>query len=303
MAEYQRFISYMYAYTQDEKKENVGFAKVEVRGDQQQIQITLKGIPSVEMLNVCGFVRENDQCICILLGRMLTNHGNGQFTFNGKGEALPGSTYRFDQLAGLVVVNQAGQAYATVWDDEPFGLSMFTAPLVVEETAQEAAEQADDSEVVLEAAEVETLVTEGEQQAEETLQEDGISAAMVNHHEERERLWENLKNRYAPITPFSEGEGIECLKALPADLGKLPRQNWMYANNGFVMHGYIQYRYIIFARLADGELILGVPGADTTSERMMAEMFGFGQFKPISREDEQAGALGYWYVPIVGVNK
>jgi hypothetical protein len=33
---------------------------------------------------------------------------------------------------------------------------------------------------------------------------------------------------------------------------------------------------------------------------MMAEMFGFSQFKPIAREERAAGALGYWCIPISG---
>ena len=33
MAQYQRFLSYLFEYEGDQKKENCGFAKIEIRGD------------------------------------------------------------------------------------------------------------------------------------------------------------------------------------------------------------------------------------------------------------------------------
>ena len=41
MAQYQRFLSYLFEYDKDQKKENCGFAKVEVRGDVQRIYLSV----------------------------------------------------------------------------------------------------------------------------------------------------------------------------------------------------------------------------------------------------------------------
>ena len=43
MAEYRRFISYIYAYEGDMKTKNVGFAKIEARSGQCRISISIKG--------------------------------------------------------------------------------------------------------------------------------------------------------------------------------------------------------------------------------------------------------------------
>ena len=134
MAQYERFLSYLFEYSGDAKGKNCGFAKIEVRGDIKRIQITVKGRTPVELLHVCGFYRENGRCTCVPLGRMMINGGSGQFQYVTTGEWIRGSHISFDQLRGLVLSNpnETGQAYATVWDDEPFGLSMFE-----QETGQE----------------------------------------------------------------------------------------------------------------------------------------------------------------------
>ena len=41
MAQYQRFLSYLFEYEGDQKKENCGFAKIEIRGDVQRIFLSL----------------------------------------------------------------------------------------------------------------------------------------------------------------------------------------------------------------------------------------------------------------------
>ena len=41
MAQYQRFLSYLFEYEGDQKKENCGFAKIEIRGDVQRIFLSV----------------------------------------------------------------------------------------------------------------------------------------------------------------------------------------------------------------------------------------------------------------------
>ena len=59
--------------------------------------------------------------------------------------------------------------------------------------------------------------------------------------------------------------GCEILTIKPQDIGLLPRENWNYGNNSFLLHGYYNYRYLILARIGDEtkgrtRYILGVPG-------------------------------------------
>ena len=39
MAQYQRFLSYLFEYEGDQKKENCGFAKIEIRGMLRKLRI------------------------------------------------------------------------------------------------------------------------------------------------------------------------------------------------------------------------------------------------------------------------
>ena len=49
MAQYQRFLSYLFEYEGDQKKENCGFAKIEIRGDVQRIFLSVKNNEQAEM--------------------------------------------------------------------------------------------------------------------------------------------------------------------------------------------------------------------------------------------------------------
>ena len=62
MAQYQRFLSYLFEYEGDQKKENCGFAKVEIRGDVQRIFLSVKNKEQAEILHVFGFYRTNKGC-------------------------------------------------------------------------------------------------------------------------------------------------------------------------------------------------------------------------------------------------
>ena len=69
MAQYQRFLSYLFEYEGDQKKENCGFAKIEIRGDIQRIFLSVKNNEQAEILHVFGFYRTKDGCDCVPLGR------------------------------------------------------------------------------------------------------------------------------------------------------------------------------------------------------------------------------------------
>ena len=75
MAQYQRFLSYLFEYEGDQKKENCGFAKIEIRGDVQRIFLSVKNNEQAEILHVFGFYHTKDGCDCVPLGRMVVKNG------------------------------------------------------------------------------------------------------------------------------------------------------------------------------------------------------------------------------------
>ena len=57
MAQYQRFLSYLFEYEGDQKKENCGFAKIEIRGDVQRIFLSVKNFACIWLLSYKGWLR------------------------------------------------------------------------------------------------------------------------------------------------------------------------------------------------------------------------------------------------------
>ena len=117
-----------------------------------------------------------------------------------------------------------------------------------------------------------------------------------------ETLWDRLRVTYPKVTAFECADGCEILVIKPQDIGLLPRENWVYGNNSFLLHGYYNYRYLILARLGKsgerGRYILGVPGHYGNNEKYMAAMFGFARFVRPPRQPPRDSRFGYWYTDL-----
>ena len=117
-----------------------------------------------------------------------------------------------------------------------------------------------------------------------------------------ESLWNRLRAAYPKVTAFECADGCEILVIKPQDIGLLPRENWVYVNNSFLLHGYYNYRYLILARLGKpgerGRYILGVPGHYGNNEKYMAAMFGFDRFVRSTRQPPRDSRFGYWYTDL-----
>lgn len=118
-----------------------------------------------------------------------------------------------------------------------------------------------------------------------------------------EVLWNRFRKHYPKMQAFDSPGTAEILTIRPQDIGLLPRENWGYGNNSFLLHGYYNYRYLIFARVGDekhtrARYILGVPGHYYSNEKYMASMFGFPHFVLAKTQPAQDGRFGYWYADV-----
>ncbi|MCI8548992.1 MAG: hypothetical protein HFI68_00085 [Lachnospiraceae bacterium] len=113
-------------------------------------------------------------------------------------------------------------------------------------------------------------------------------------------LWECLR-KILPRKRVLAEAGWEILQLHIQDIGRLPRENWTYGNNSFVLHGYFQYRYLILARrqMRSAErfqpkyqYIIGVPGIFKPQEKFMASMFGLPEFKKAAGGRDEN--FGFW---------
>ncbi len=117
-----------------------------------------------------------------------------------------------------------------------------------------------------------------------------------------ETVWNSFRKQYPKIDAFDYENGCEILKIRPQDIGLLPRENWMYGNNSFLLHGYYNYRCLILVRLNNpggkSRFLLGVPGHYFSNEKYMASMFGFPHFVLSKRQPLDNGRFGYWYTDV-----
>lgn len=117
-----------------------------------------------------------------------------------------------------------------------------------------------------------------------------------------QEVWEMMRKKYPKILAFDYADGCEVLTIKPQDIGLLPREEWIYGSNSFLLHGYYNYRYLILARLNNPEgkarYLLGVPGHYLSNEKYMASMFGFTNFVLAKKQPPRDGRFGYWYTDV-----
>lgn len=109
-------------------------------------------------------------------------------------------------------------------------------------------------------------------------------------------------SRFTAMYPFETKEIMECVRIEPQDIGVFPIENWILGNNSFLLHGYYNYRHLIFARRrteSSYQYIIGVPGVYQNREKFVARMFGFEYFQPTEIKEEKTGEFGYWFTPVV----
>ncbi len=373
MAEYRRFISYIYAYEGDMKTKNVGFAKIEARSGQCRISVSIKGAYECSggELFLYGYGCFRGEFLLIPLGTIPVKNGAGEAVLGKQEDNLSGSGFGLDFVRGLFLRSRVSvrKAYLTTWDDTLFHISSLQKAPVVEkkedlDTYLEAAEagirEKDRQEAAAEpekAPEVQETTAKAEEEKDEkeperseepqekqeeaeaalTLDLSGQSDQVLtldfadilgkppqedapeepDKEPEKEPdqpeqdpfyfhegymelpLWESLKKLMPRKRALAE-EGWEVLQIHLQDIGRLPRENWTYGNNSFVLHGYYQYRYLILARRPGAgragsqayQYILGVPGIFKPQEKFMASMFGLPEFKRASAGRDEN--FGFW---------
>ena len=114
--------------------------------------------------------------------------------------------------------------------------------------------------------------------------------------------FEKLFVRADYIDAFDDDYFYDCIEVSPEKLKCLNQNEIDIAGNSFLLHGYYNFRHILFGRVRDNldntKYFIGVPGLYCNRERYMASMFGFNNFKKSHRSDYANPYFGYWYQEI-----
>lgn len=128
----------------------------------------------------------------------------------------------------------------------------------------------------------------------------GEAGETVDNCEKKEsscekHTWNDWLCHFKNIHPFECSGKVEVIRMEPKDIGRLPKECWGLANNSFLLHGYCNYRYLILYKNLDCEkFYLGVPGMYHPREKMIAGMFGFGEFVMARKAPVRQGEFGYY---------
>lgn len=109
--------------------------------------------------------------------------------------------------------------------------------------------------------------------------------------------WQRFTAAHPVFRPFDEDEGVYGVKMNLRDFRILPKQYWCLANNSFLLHGYFNYRYVLFGYMGEEhkKWFLGVPGTFQNQEQILAGAFGFPEFRTKQLTRQKTGEFGYWY--------
>ena len=294
MSEYRRFVSYMYLYEHNVKSMNAGFVKVESRGGNCCINLSLKNVYSSSgKCQAYLFLRVGQELRGIYIGEIqIHNHGS-EWVFRTETENIADSGYGLDQMSGMIIRGENEKYYGTLWDQGELDLNEF-----VTEWSEETEMPDIPEDHVEEMSSVPEIVeVEMEQKAE--ISKESLDDMLVPV-DVRQQSFQKMLDNCPGMYPF-EDDGIEsCVRLEPQDIGQMPLDCWSYGSNSFLLHGYYSYRHLILAKLKDMDpvkqnFILGVPGTQHSRDAFMANMFGFHNFKPIREGEEGANNFGYWY--------
>ena len=121
---------------------------------------------------------------------------------------------------------------------------------------------------------------------------------------EIEEAAKKMLSSYPKMFPFENDDRIICVRIEPLVIGQLPIDTWILANNSFLLQGYYSYRHLMLMCTGDDvrpAYLIGVPGIYRGRDEYMAQMFGFGLFKPMRECDGLRGEFGYWCISLTDI--
>ena len=296
----ERFITYMYAYENRIKGRNVGFVKVECRKDTCALEIHIRNLGRFS--GKCRtYLLMDENVIGVELGTMIISYGQGQAIYYFDRNDIEQSGYRLEQVKAVRVECGSQEFLASCWSEEAGNwIAQDISAFMKSENVQtdKVADQ-----------------TQNSNGHTGILQTEPVKPNMAQHNMPHNSVYNparaNQQESNAQFNPGyynSEGGNLSQLENTAsqfpqsridridlADIRRLFPTKQYYANNSFVIHGFMNYSHLI-VKTEDNKKYLGVPGIYEKPEEMMAKLFGFTEFvdEKTHSESQSEGAFGYW---------
>lgn len=296
----ERFITYMYAYENKIKGRNVGFVKVECRKDTCALEIHIRNLGRFS--GKCRtYLLMDENVIGVELGTMIISYGQGQAIYYFDRNDIEQSGYRLEQVKAVRVECGSQEFLASCWSEEAGNW-----------IAQDISAFAKSENMQTDKVADQTQNSNGHTGI---LQTEPVKPNMAQHNMPHNSVYNparaNQQESNAQFDPGyynSEGGNLSQLENTAsqfpqsqidridlADIRRLFPTKQYYANNSFVIHGFMNYSHLI-VKTEDNKKYLGVPGIYEKPEEMMAKLFGFTEFvdEKTHSESQTEGAFGYW---------
>ena len=273
------------------------------------------------------------------IGTVMVNQGIGQYQDILNPSNLNQSQYTFDEVSGIAVAREDNRFYMmfSLWEDcaldsgvvkfledgykkpgaerepqetaepkEPEEPKELEEPKEPEEVFADPGESISEVEAeslkACEAADEDTVTCEPEEA--DLVQEIKVMESTIPERVQMRKKdgFEAVFDNADFIDAFDDDYYYDCVEVSPETLKKLPIEDEAVINNSFLVHGYFNFRHILFGRVRENDnntrYFIGVPGMYCNRERFMASMFGFNNFKKSHRSDYTNPYFGYWYQEI-----
>ncbi len=118
MGRYERMICYLYEYQDGHKGANVGYVKLEKRGEQCRVLIQMRRADLATLPQAALFQQENTGVLLIPIGTMRDNNGSMKGQYEGNVDNLAGTGLSLNDVHGVLVYVEEGHYFASTWNLE-----------------------------------------------------------------------------------------------------------------------------------------------------------------------------------------
>ena len=121
MAEYRRFVAYVYEYRRGKKVSNCGFVRVEEKNSRCLMELHLQcpGLAADVPCKVYGFVRKDGLLNGIYLGECRTGENRVECVLESEAQNMGNTGVSLEKMGGMIFCTDLGAFFGTEWDDRP----------------------------------------------------------------------------------------------------------------------------------------------------------------------------------------
>lgn len=118
MAGMKRFVTYIYSYENREKGNNIGFARIEIRGEECRLEVHLRGLPGNTNGKAALFhVTEAGKMQGFPVGEFVVAGGSADFRVLFRSERLGESPYSIYNMEGIIFFCEDERIFMSRWSE------------------------------------------------------------------------------------------------------------------------------------------------------------------------------------------